>query len=118
MKMFSDVDLLFHSWILIILSLSSNLAEESCFSSDNTHPSTAQCSNCEQKWTQLIQTLTHGNQDEFKMAIWPFANATKNSYTWRLAEPVSGWTLIRERNPVSGMHALAYQVIDFYNARS
>ena len=105
------LDSLFYVWITLIVLLSSNLGEEICFSGGNTQSSTAQCSkSCRQKWAHLIQMLMHGNQEEFKTAVWPFANATKNSYTWRLDEPVSGWTLIRERNPVSGMHALAYQV--------
>ena len=105
------LDSLFYVWITFIVLLSSNLGEEICFSGGNTQSSNAQCSkSCRQKWAHLIQMLIHGNQEEFKTAVWPFANATKNSYTWRLDEPVSGWTLIRERNPVSGMHALAYQV--------
>ena len=105
------LDSLFYVWITLIVLLSSNLGEEICFSGGNTQSSTAQCSkSCREKWAHLIQMLMHGNQEEFKTAVWPFANATKNSYTWRLDEPVFGWTLIRERNPVSGMHALAYQV--------
>ena len=105
------LDSLFYVWITLTVLLSSNLGEEICFSGGNTQSSSAQCSkSCRQKWAHLIQMLMHGNQEEFKTAVWPFANATKNSYTWRLDEPVSGWTLIRERNPVSGMHALAYQV--------
>ena len=66
--------------------------------------------NCTHKWSELLSTLREGPQEEFKEAIWPFANATKTSYTWRLHEAVNGWTLILEHNPVSGMHALAYQV--------
>ncbi len=65
---------------------------------------------CRGKWTQLLQTLTNGSLEEFRHAVWPFANATTNTYTWNLDDPVEGWNLILTRKPDSGMHALAYQV--------
>ena len=103
-------------WILLIVFPYRSLAEDTCRPNNELQSSNPKYNQCKLKWTNLLQMLMHGSQDEFKMAIWPFANATKNTYTWRLEEPVNGWTLIRERNPISGMHALAYQV-NFTNGR-
>ena len=98
-------------WILLVIFPCRNIAEETCIPYDDVASSNVECGDCKLKWTDLLHTLARGSQEEFRTAIWPFANATKNSYTWRLDEPVVGWTLIRERNPKSGMHALAYQVL-------
>ncbi len=84
--------------------------EAQCSQISGHIPQQSEPLNCTHKWSELLSTLREGSQEEFKEAIWPFANATKNSYTWRLHEAVNGWTLIKEHNPVSGMHALAYQV--------
>ena len=70
----------------------------------------ADCARCDQMWRSTVDIILHGSQGEYERTIFPFTEATKITYTWKLEDSIPGWRLVKSRKPEYGMHAVAYQV--------